>query len=88
MPCCLVLLFQTGLRVSELTGLTCGDVVGTGAHVRCHGKGRKDRHTPITGQTEAVLREWMAERGDAPNDPLFPSRRGGSLSSDAVELCS
>ena len=83
----LILAAQTGLRVSELIGLSCGDVVvGTGAHVRCHGKGRKDRHTPITGQTEAVLREWMAERGDAPNDPLFPSRRGGPLSSDAVEL--
>jgi integrase/recombinase XerD len=83
----LILAVQTGLRVSELIGLTCGDVlVGTGAYVRCHGKGRKDRHTPITSQTKAVLREWMAERGDAPNDPLFPSRRGGPLSSDAVEL--
>ncbi|EQD64429.1 integrase/recombinase, partial [mine drainage metagenome] len=37
---------QTGLRVSELTGLTCGDVhLGKGAHVRCTGKGRKQRCT-------------------------------------------
>jgi integrase/recombinase XerD len=83
----LVLAVQTGLRVSELTGLSCGDVVlGAGAHVRCHGKGRKERDTPLTGQTTAVLREWKAERRGAPDDPLFPSRRGGPLSRDAVEL--
>lgn len=83
----LALAVQTGLRVSELTGLTCADVVlGAGAHVRCHGKGRKERNTPLTGQTVAVLREWMAERRGAPDAPLFPSRRGGPLSSDAVEL--
>jgi integrase len=65
---------QTGLRVSELTGLTTGDVhLGPGAHVRCHGKGRKDRATPLTRQTTTVLRAWLAERGGGPGDPLFPT---------------
>jgi integrase/recombinase XerD len=83
----LVVAVQTGLRVSELTGLSCDDVtLATGAHVRCRGKGRKDRHTPLTAHTVAVLREWLAERGGTATDPLFPSRRGGRLSNDAVEL--
>src|SRR5207302_7670694 len=59
----LLLAVQTGLRVSELTGLTCGNVhLGTGAHVSCLGKGRKDRITPLTSGTVAVLRGWLAER--------------------------
>ncbi len=82
----LVLTIQAGLRVSELTQLTCVDVqLGTGAHVACHGKGRKDRATPLTKQTVAVLREWMRERGGEPADPLFPTCRGRRLSVDAVE---
>jgi site-specific recombinase XerD len=82
----LLLAVQTGLRVSELIGLTCGDVrLGTGAHVACHGKGRKDRITPLTRSTVAVLRVWLAERGGGPPDPLFPTCRGRVLSRDAVE---
>ncbi len=82
----LVLTVQTGLRVSELTGLTCADLVlGTGAHVRCTGKGRKERATPLTAHTVAVLREWMRERIGSPTDPLFPTFRGGPLSADAVQ---
>ena len=82
----LLVAVQTGLRVSELTGLTTGDVhLGPGAHVRCHGKGRKDRATPLTRQTTTVLRAWLAERGGAPADPLFPARSGRRLSRDAVE---
>jgi integrase/recombinase XerD len=81
----LLLTIQTGLRVSELTGLRCSDLVlSTGPHVRCHGKGRKDRCTPVTTQTAAVLRVWLRERHGEPGDPLFPSRRGGPLSPDAV----
>ena len=53
---------QTGLRVSELIGLTCGDVTfGTGAHVRCLGKGRKARCTPLTQSVAAVVKEWIKE---------------------------
>jgi len=82
----LLVAVQTGLRVSELTGLTTGDVhLGPGPHVRCHGKGRKDRATPLTRQTVTVLRAWLAERGGGPGDPLFATRAGQPLSRDAVE---
>lgn len=82
----LVLAVQTGLRVSELTGLVVGDLeLGVGAHVRCYGKGRKQRATPLTGRTVAVLRAWLRERDGDPADPAFPTLRGGSLSSDAVQ---
>ncbi len=77
---------QTGLRVSELTGLTCGDVhLGTGPHVSCHGKGRKERITPLARPVITVLRAWLAERHGDPAQPLFPNRTGGTLSRDAVE---
>jgi site-specific recombinase XerD len=77
---------QTGLRISELASLTCADVhLGTGPHVSCHGKGRKERITPLTKNTVAVLRAWLAERSGHPCDPLFPNRRGGRLSRDAIE---
>lgn len=83
----LLVTVQTGLRVSELTSLTCADVeLGTGAHLRCHGKGRKERITPLTTQACSVLRVWLSERRGTPCDPLFPSRRRGPLSRDAVAL--
>ena len=82
----LVLGIQAGLRVSELTGLNCGDVVlGTGAHVRCEGKGRKQRAVPLTGPAQSVLAAWLAERAGRSQDPLFPTRTGRRLSRDAVE---
>jgi site-specific recombinase XerD len=82
----LLLAIQTGLRVSELIGLSCAHVhLGTGAHVACHGKGRKDRITPLTTGTVTVLRVWLAERAGQPTAPLFPTRRGRPLSRDAVE---
>lgn len=82
----LLVAIQTGLRVSELIGLNCGDVTaGTGAHIRCVGKGRKQRAVPLTPTTEAVLRVWLQERFGQPKDPLFPTRTGRRLSRDAVE---
>lgn len=82
----LLLAVQTGLRVSELTGLARHDIhLGVGPHVRCHGKGRKDRATPLTAQTARVLKTWLAELGPAPGDPLFPTQSGGRMSRDAVE---
>ena len=81
----LLVAVQSGLRVSELISLACGDVeLGTGAHLRCHGKGRKERITPLTTGVCSVLRVWLAERQGEPHDAVFPSRRGGPLSSDAV----
>jgi site-specific recombinase XerD len=77
---------ETGLRVSELVGLRREDVsLGAGAHVRCLGKGRKHRATPLRKDAVAVLKSWMAEDRTPPSAPLFPSARGGPLSRDAVE---
>jgi len=82
----LLVAVQTGLRVSELTGLNCQHVVlGTGAHVRCLGKGRKQRCTPLRPETAKMVDTWLRERHGQPEDPLFPSLRGGRLSRDAVE---
>jgi integrase/recombinase XerD len=82
----LLLAAQTGLRASELTSLTCGDIhLRTGAHVNCHGKGRKQRITPLTSDTVAALRVWLTERAGEPTDPLFPTSRGRPLSRDAIE---
>jgi site-specific recombinase XerD len=82
----ILLAAQTGLRISELTGLTIRDThLGTGPHVCCTGKGRKQRITPLTTSTVAVLRTWLAERGGQPHQPLFPSRTGSQLSRDAIE---
>jgi integrase/recombinase XerD len=77
---------QTGLRVSELIGLTRQDIVlGTGAHVRCLGKGRKLRCTPLRPETARMVGAWLRERHGQPEDPVFPSIRGSRLSRDAIE---
>lgn len=82
----LTLTIQAGLRVSELIALNCGDVqLGTGAHVRCEGKGRKQRTVPLTAPAQKVLTAWLTERGGRPTDPLFATRTGRRLSRDAIE---
>ena len=82
----LTLAAQTGLRISELTGLTIADIhLAAGPYVNCLGKGRKERATPLTPHTVAVLRVWLRERRGTPTDPLFPTRTGTHLSRDAVE---
>ena len=82
----LALACQTGLRATELISLTAGDVhLGTGAHVSCLGKGRRQRITPLTAGTARLLRAWMAERAGLAADPLFPTRHGTQLSRDALE---
>ena len=82
----LVIALQTGLRVSELIGLRQNDVgLDTGAHVRCQGKGRKQRSTPLRPEAVALMRRWMRDLPCDPEAPVFPSRRGGAMSRDAVE---
>lgn len=83
----LMLAVQTGLRVSELIALRRQDIVvgSSGAHVRCRGKGRKERCTPLRKQLVKILRTWMREEEGKPSDPLFPNARGRSLSRDGVE---
>ena len=81
----MLLAVQTGLRLSELTGLRPEDVqFGAGAHVRVIGKGRKERCTPLSKNTRAVLSAWMREPPRAPDQPLFPNAHGGRLSAHGV----
>jgi integrase/recombinase XerD len=83
----LTVAIQTGLRVSELTALRCQEVqLATGPHVRTIGKGRKQRATPLTTETVAVIRAWLQEWRGEPEDPVFPTGRGRPLSRDAIAL--
>jgi integrase/recombinase XerD len=82
----LLLAVQTGLRLSELVGLDRHAVtLGCGAHVRCIGKGRKERCTPLTKTAQQVLRAWLKEPPRRSATALFPNMHGGQLSTDAVE---
>jgi len=75
----------TGLRVSELAGLCHRDVtLGTGANVACVGKGRKERHTPLTAQTAAVLEAWADGHATGPDSPLFSGPSGKPLTRDGI----
>lgn len=82
----LLVAIQTGLRVSELAALSWADVeLDTGPHLRCLGKGRKERITPLTTQTITVLADWHTECHPDPADPVFPSRRQADrLSTDGI----
>ena len=81
----LLMAVQTGLRLSELTSLKHDDLhVGVGAHVRVIGKGRKERCTPLSKNTRAVLAAWAREPPLTEGQPLFPNARGGNLSSHGV----
>ena len=82
----LLVAVQTGLRLSEITGLRRKDVtLGTGAHVRCEGKGRKERCTPLTKAAVAVLKAWTGEQNGTEESFLFPNSTGGRLSADAFQ---
>ena len=82
----ILLAVQTGLRASELTGLTHQDIsLGTGAHVHVMGKGRKERCTPLTKAARGVLKAWMEEPMPGDGRVLFPNRGGGRLSNDGVQ---
>lgn len=77
---------QTGLRLSEMTGLQRTDLIlETGAHVHCMGKGRKERRTPLTKQAVTILKSWLQEPSRGVGQILFPNTRGGRLSADGVQ---
>jgi integrase/recombinase XerD len=80
------LTIQTGLRISELVGLSCADVTfGRAANVHTIGKGRKERRTPLVSTTVEILEAFLTERAGTPSDPLFTTSTGKRLSRDAVE---
>lgn len=82
----LTLAVQTGLRISEICSLTINDMyLGTGAHITCTGKGRRQRVTPLTGGTVTIMTTYLAERKDRPGSALFCGPRGLCLSRDAIE---
>lgn len=82
----LSLALQTGLRASEIISLRRRDIVtGPGAHIRCEGKGRKQRSTPLRQEIANLLGVWTQERGGSDDDPLFPTQRGSKMSRDALE---
>jgi site-specific recombinase XerC len=82
----LLVAVQTGLRNSEITSLCRRDVeFGVGAHVRCFGKGRKMRRTPLRPDVAAVLKEWLEQQAGQLEEPVFPSSNGGCLSADALQ---
>ncbi len=82
----LLVAVRTGLRASELINLRCGDVqVGVGAHLRCHGKGRKERYVPLAKDAATELRAWLKERRGEPDDRVFPNQRGRALTHDSLD---
>lgn len=82
----LLVVIQTGLRNTEIRSLRHRDVdLGVGAHVRCFGKGRKTRCTPLKRDVVAVLGAWLTENSAGPDTPVFPSSRGGFMSADALQ---
>lgn len=82
----LMMAIQAGLRLSEMTGLKrCDVVLREGAHVRCVGKGRKERCTPLTSHMIGVLKTWLKEPTRGNLDLLFPNIHGGQMSADAVQ---
>lgn len=82
----LLLAVQTGLRLSELINLDRNAIhLGVGAHVRCVGKGRKERCTPLTAHARGALKAWLKEPGRHGADALFPNMHGGRLSPDSVQ---
>ena len=82
----MLLAVQTGLRLSELIGLDRSSVVlGSGAHVHCLGKGRKERCTPLTSTVSTVVQEWLKEPARYDSNVLFSTRQGRRLSADTVQ---
>lgn len=83
----LLLAVQTGLRLSEITGLDRDAVrFGVGAHVRCTGKGRKERSTPLTRLARETVKTWLAEPPRNGATKLFPTVHGKRMSADAVQF--
>ena len=78
-------LYNTGARVSELTGLQIADVLlDRASALQLHGKGRKERIVPLWKSTTAQLRTWFTRIDRGPEAPVFPNRAGKPLSRSGV----
>jgi len=81
----LELLYSSGLRVSELTNLSIGDVDRAAGMVRVLGKGSKERIVPVGAAALAALERYLAERERADDEsPLFLGSRGDRINRRAV----
>ncbi|MGH3907951.1 MAG: site-specific integrase, partial [Pseudonocardiaceae bacterium] len=77
--------YNTGARVSELTGLRVRDVLlNRQTAVHLHGKGRKQRAIPLWKNTATQLRAWLDKISPAPETPVFPNRAGAPLTRSGV----
>ena len=81
----LATLYNTGARVSEVTGIKVTDVTLEGSpSIRLHGKGRKDRTVPIWPATALQIRRWLKQIDRSANKPLFPAMTAGPLTRSAI----
>jgi integrase/recombinase XerD len=79
----LEVLYGTGLRISELVGLSIGDVDLDGGSLRAFGKGAKERIVPLLGMARQALGDWLSPSGRGAMEPARWARRGDA---DAVFL--
>ena len=78
-------LYGSGLRVSELTGLSLEDIDFAERWLRVRGKGRKQRQVPFTGKAAEALNRYLPERNAAPKQTaVFLNHRGGRLTDRGV----
>jgi len=81
----LMLLYNTGARVSELAGLRIQDVsLESRMSVQIHGKGRKNRSVPLWRQTTKLLRAWLRQLDGTPNSPLLPNAHGNAITRSGI----
>jgi integrase/recombinase XerD len=78
-------LYNSGARISEITGLQRNQVIfGVSAFLQLHGKGRKERTVPLWPKTARTLQVWFRELGGGSQEIAFPSIRGTRLSTEGA----
>lgn len=78
-------LYNTGARVSEITGMKIMDLSLSTPSVRIHGKGRKERVMPLWQSTIKLLKNWLIHVNRNPESPVFPNARGKHMTRHGVE---